>query len=104
MDSQPDEVASRDATGVWRIKCDITNPNLPALEVWGRGPALEGEGDMVLDLSQVHMVDSSGIGLMLVLVRGARAKGGKLVLRGANELIRNVLKLTAMDRLLVIEP
>ena len=104
MDPLPADVALKDANGVWQIKCDITNPNLPALEKWGRGPALESHGDVVLDLSLVRMLDSSGVGLMLVLVKGARAKGGKLILRNANELIRNVLKLTAMDRLLVIEP
>ncbi|MBM2575914.1 STAS domain-containing protein [Jannaschia sp. Os4] len=59
--------------------------------------ALAGaDGRVVMDLSAVEFIDSSGLG---ALVASAKAAGeGGLELAGAGPLVRKVLALTHMDR------
>jgi anti-anti-sigma factor len=53
-------------------------------------------GDVVLQLSQVEFVDSSGLGAMVRLMQAARAKGGDLKLAGAPPRIRKMLEMTSL--------
>ncbi len=65
------------------------------------GLARQGIVKVVLDLHGVQFVDSSGLGAM---VSGFKALGGKgeIVLCGVEEGVRNMLKLTRMDRVFTV--
>ena len=53
-------------------------------------------GDVVLQLSQVEFVDSSGLGAMVRLMQAARAKGGDFKLAGVPPRIRKMLEMTSL--------
>jgi anti-sigma B factor antagonist len=58
---------------------------------------------LVLDLSRTALVDSSGLGVLVSVLR--RLPGpGSLVLRGVTPGVDRTLRLARLDRLLVIEP
>jgi anti-anti-sigma factor len=56
----------------------------------------------VIDLSGVTFLASMGIRLLIATARGLRAKGTKLVLFGAPELVQNVLDQAALDQIIPI--
>jgi len=59
---------------------------------------VEGKPLVVLDLSQVQFMDSSGLG-SLVAVMKAITEGGQLRIAEPNWMVRNVLRLTRLDRI-----
>jgi anti-sigma B factor antagonist len=65
------------------------------------GAQIEGPGARVLvDLSEVTLIDSSGIGVMVSAHRRADAAGAGFVLAGAAASVARVFSLTRTDRLL----
>lgn len=64
--------------------------------------ALEDEvatdGDLILDLSELIFMDSSGIKVLIETARKLEGKG-RLILRSAGEPIRRVLALTQLERI-----
>lgn len=57
---------------------------------------------VVLDLSDVRMVASAGLGLFVTLNRTCKEKGGKLAICGMDEGLRGVFELTKLHRVLTI--
>ena len=55
-------------------------------------------GLLVLDLSQLDFVDSTGLEVMLRAARRARDDGRRLVVRKPSEYVRRLLELTAIDQ------
>ena len=61
-------------------------------------------GDMVIvDLSRVSFIDSSGLGLMISLKKRALSQGVTLAFRNPTEAVANVLKIAALDMYLLGE-
>ena len=56
-----------------------------------------------LDLSRVTRVDSAGLALLLELSRRCKARGGKLVLRGADERLLRLARFFGLDGILHFE-
>jgi len=66
---------------------------------------LDGPAARVLvDLSAVRIVDSSGVGILVTAHRLAEKLGARIVLAGAQPAVRRVFELTRTDRLLRIVP
>lgn len=63
----------------------------------------EGWRYVVLDLSSVRFLDSTGLGVLVHLHKRA-ARGGRFVLCGVGEMVLDVLRLTRMDRALSVVP
>ncbi len=59
---------------------------------------------IVFDFSQTTFIDSSGIGALVSNHKSARLTEVKLVLRGVLPQVRAVLEMTALDKVLTIEP
>jgi anti-anti-sigma factor len=59
-------------------------------------------GAIVLDLSEVTFIDSSGIRLLLLANTRSRANGNRLVLRRPSERVLDVLRLCGVERILPI--
>jgi anti-anti-sigma factor len=67
------------------------------------GPAVAEPGSRVLvDLSRVTLVDSSGIGMFVTAHRQAEANGGMFALAGAPGPVGRVFELTRTNKLLRI--
>lgn len=55
---------------------------------------------MVLDMEEVVMVGSSGLGMLLMLQKSANAAKGKFVICNLNEDLIQMLRMTSLDKLL----
>ena len=55
-------------------------------------------GTLVLDLSAVGFVDSSGLGALLGIKKQQERAGGRLVLAGLSSPVRRIISITKMDR------
>jgi len=60
--------------------------------------ALETNAKLVLDLSRLRFVDSSGLGAFISCLRKLNAKGGDLKLCGMSKQVRAVFELVRMHR------
>jgi anti-anti-sigma factor len=63
-----------------------------------------GSGRLVVDLSEVELVDATGLGVLVGAHRRARLDGGELVLRGTTPRVARLLRLTRLDRVITLEP
>jgi anti-sigma B factor antagonist len=67
------------------------------------GQQIDAPGARVLlDLSAVTLVDSSGVGVLVAAHRRAEAAGATMALAGASQPVGRVFELTRTDRLLRI--
>ncbi|MCL1869301.1 MAG: STAS domain-containing protein [Promicromonosporaceae bacterium] len=60
----------------------------------------EGKARIVVDLSAVDFIDSSGLGALIGGLKAARQQGGDLRIAAAGDQVKAVLKLTNLDRIL----
>jgi len=65
---------------------------------------IDANGKLVLDLSRLHFVDSSGLGAFISCLRKLNAKGGDLKLCGMSKPVRGVFELVRMHRIFDILP
>jgi anti-sigma B factor antagonist len=68
----------------------------------GMAPVLEANTKIVLDLSRLRFIDSSGLGAFISCLRKANAKGGDLKLCRMSKQVRTVIELVRMHRMLDI--
>ena len=61
-------------------------------------PVIDANMKVVLDLSRLHFVDSSGLGAFISCLRKLNAKGGDLKLCGMSKQVRAVFELVRMHR------
>ena len=58
-------------------------------------PLFESQGkDLVLDCTELEFIASSGLRLLMNLLKKAKAAGERVILKNVNEVIRDVLELT----------
>lgn len=62
----------------------------------------QANGLLVLDLSQLEFIDSTGLEVMLRAARRARETGGRLVVQKPSTYVRRLLEMTAIDQSLDI--
>jgi anti-sigma B factor antagonist len=55
---------------------------------------------LILDLSEVSFIDSSGLGALVSVLKAARQQGGDLVMCGAQQQAKMLFKLTMLDQIL----
>ena len=67
-------------------------------------PLFESTGkDLVLDCTDLEYIASSGIRILVNLLKTAKSKGDRVVLKNVNEVIRDVLELTGFVSYFVFE-
>ena len=69
-----------------------------------RGALLAGARRLVVDLSGVRSLSSQAVACFLWAHRTCRARGGAVVLRGANRRTEDLLRRTGLWRVLELEP
>ena len=66
------------------------------------GPACGTGNEVILDLSGVTFCDSTGVGTFVWLHRQATASGGRLMLAAPRRHVREVLRISGVDRAITI--
>ncbi len=64
----------------------------------------KAEEDVLVDLSGIDYMDSSGIAVLVEGLRSARSNDTRLVLRAPSRAVMKVLELAKLDQLFEIEP
>jgi anti-sigma B factor antagonist len=59
-----------------------------------------GAHTVVLDLTQVRLIDSTALGLLMWLRQELQGRGGQVAVAGAQPIVRQVIELTSVDRLI----
>ena len=65
---------------------------------------LGGARQLVVDVSSVHVLSSSAVACLLWAHRTCRARGGAVVLRGADRRMEDLLRRTGLRRVLRVQP
>lgn len=89
------------------VTLNITG-ELDALSVPDLRPVLDdliskGHKKIVVDLSGLRLIDSSGVGAIVYLFRKLRAVGGTVSVRGAADQPLAILRLLKLDTILLID-
>lgn len=63
----------------------------------------DGCGDLVVDMSEVELVDATGLGVLVAAHRKASRRGRRLVLRGVRPALLRLLAVTRLHRILYVE-
>lgn len=67
-------------------------------------PLFQCEGrDIVIDCTGLEYIASSGLRVLLNILKAAKASGSRVVLRNVNEIIRDVFDLTGFTHLFEFE-
>ena len=67
-------------------------------------PLYQSNGkDVVIDCTELEYIASSGLRILLSILKGAKASGSNVVMRGVNDDIKNVFKLTGFISLFEFE-
>lgn len=64
----------------------------------------DGAANLVIDLSEVGFMDSSGLGVLVGALRRVNEGGGRIVLAGTQRPVERVLEITGLNRLFPMHP
>jgi anti-sigma B factor antagonist len=87
---------------LYRLSGELDALNAPRLRTVLLEPADE-DRDVVIDLSQLDFIDSSGIGVLVGALKRYEASGRRLVLRSPSQALRRVFDMTGLTSAFVIE-
>ncbi|MBQ6195763.1 MAG: STAS domain-containing protein [Prevotella sp.] len=65
-------------------------------------PVYKGDKDVVIDCSHLNYIASSGLRVLLSIRQGTGANGKSVVIRGLNDEIKNVFKMTGFINLFTL--
>lgn len=84
------------------VSGDLDVRTAPALRDRLVGLVAASQSDLVVDVSRLSFIDSTGIGVLIGGLKRCRAQQGDLRLRATNEEILAVFRVTGLDELFVI--
>lgn len=92
-----------DGITVARLHCEkLAEREATILQVELLAAAKASAWKIVLDVSEVMLLASVGLGALVTINKDCKAGGGKLVVFGLAEEIREVLRVTRLERVLTI--
>jgi anti-sigma B factor antagonist len=105
MTATPIVTSTRD--GDWRVVAvngEIDVHTGPALREHLLSTFANGEDTVVVDLSQVSFLDSSGLGVLVTAHKRARATEGTMRIAACRPQVATIFQITALDRAFSIYP
>jgi anti-sigma B factor antagonist len=93
------DIKSKGSYLIVSLNGDFDIENSQALKTEVRKKISSENPNVVIDLSSVSYVDSSGLGTLIAIQKDARFNGGSLSIVGASEQIKRVMKMTNLDKL-----
>jgi anti-sigma B factor antagonist len=82
----------------------MTEEHIKMLQVAVKDILEDGVKNIVIDLSKIKRINSSGLGSLISLYTAAHNKGGTLKIGGYNEFVKNVLNITKLAEVFEIFP
>lgn len=64
----------------------------------------EGQRDFILDFSQCHFIDSTGLGAIVAVYKKCAENGGTIRLKSVKPEVEKLFKLTRLDKVFEIIP
>jgi anti-sigma B factor antagonist len=83
---------------VARVAGEVDIATAPRLREQLIGLISDGQAQIVLDLDEVDLLDSTGLGVIVGVLKRARTQGGDLRLVCNRPAIRKIFEITALDR------
>jgi anti-sigma B factor antagonist len=98
-------VVARDGDGAphLRVGGEVDLATAPQLEAALGDLVTATEGDLRIDCAELAFIDSSGVSVLVATEQRLAAAGRRLVLRAPSEQFRQVLAVTALDEVFVLE-
>jgi anti-sigma B factor antagonist len=90
-------MARRDDACVVAVSGEVDIYTSPQLKAALTGPETEGCARVVVDLSGVGFIDSSGLGVLVGALRRAREAGFELMLVSSQPTFKRILRITGLD-------
>jgi anti-sigma B factor antagonist len=78
--------------------------SLPQLQAQVIGMVTGRQASLMIDLEQVEFMDSAGVAALIAALRWIQRQGGRMVLFGVREQVRQVLTLARTDGIFQIHP
>ena len=97
-------MASPDLTNVLPLEGEIDLHLCPRLERSLASMIKRRPAHLVVDLSGVTFIDSSGLAVLLRARESIREYGGKLTLSGITEHVLPIFEIARLDQIFLIEP
>jgi len=101
MDSTP---TSADAWRVVRVSGEIDIQSSPILDEHLRDAQGEGTSSIVVDLSEVTFLDSTGLSVLVTALQRGQGAGGGVRLASPRPNVRRVLEVTGLAEVFQVEP
>lgn len=87
---------------ILRLEGKIIGEAVPTLENEMKRQINESSGRLILDLSDVPLMDSSALGMIVSTLQKLKKENGRLVLLNPQEPVSNVLSITRLDSIFEI--
>jgi anti-sigma B factor antagonist len=94
-------IAVKDGTTVITIEGTLDAVSVPDLRGDLDRLVVARPKSVDVDLSQLRMIDSSGVGALVSLYKRVRAQGGNVVIRGVRDQPLAIFQLLQLDRLML---
>jgi anti-anti-sigma factor len=89
---------------VVRLRGEVDMGNGASLEASLANVLTDGSGDVVIDLSELRFMDSTGLRVLLGAWKEAGKLGRTMVLRSPRPSVATLLAVSGVDQILTIEP
>jgi anti-sigma B factor antagonist len=93
-------ISERDGWAVLAVTGELDVATAPKLRQEAVRMSAAGQHRVVLDLSGVGFLDSTGLGVIVGILKRSRTNGGELLLAGAEPQVRKVFEITRMNDIL----
>jgi len=97
-------MASPDSPRVFPLKGEIDLDVSPRVESSLASMIAEQPEHVVVDLSGVTFIDSSGLAVLIKAMQDIKEYGGKLTLAGINNNVRSIFEMARLDQVFLIDP
>jgi anti-sigma B factor antagonist len=97
-------MASSDPANVLPLEGEIDLHISPRVERSLRSMIARHPEHVVVDLSGVTFIDSSGLAVLINAMQDVKKYGGKLILSGITQNVRSILEMARLDQFFLIDP
>ncbi len=88
---------------IYKTEKKIDTRTAPKLSADLEALAAEGRFDLVIDMSETVYISSVGLRALLTMQKKVNANGGSMLIRGANQQVKEIFDVTGFSGFLTLE-